>query len=75
VSSWFIVKTFGIHKQLTQSQTPQQNGVAKHMNRSLLDKTRYIILKIKTPNVLLTKVFATTTTYVKNKSMVQTHKR
>jgi hypothetical protein len=64
---------FGIHKQLTQPQTPQQNGVAKHMNRSLLDKTRSIMLKNKTPNVLLTKVFATTT-YVKNKSMGHTHK-
>jgi hypothetical protein len=52
---------FGIHRQLTQSQTPQQNGAAKHMNRSLLDETRSIMLKNKTPNVLLTEVFATTT--------------
>jgi hypothetical protein len=33
---------FGIHRQLT---IPQQNGVAKHMNRSLLDKTRSMVME------------------------------
>jgi hypothetical protein len=28
----------GIHHQLAQVKTPKQNGVAKHMNRFLMEK-------------------------------------
>ncbi|GJY85463.1 retrovirus-related pol polyprotein from transposon TNT 1-94 [Tanacetum coccineum] len=39
----------GIVRHLTVARTPQQNRVAKHMNTSLIDKVRYLLIQSGLP--------------------------
>ncbi|GJR47272.1 retrotransposon protein, putative, ty1-copia subclass [Tanacetum coccineum] len=39
----------GIARHLTVAGTPQQNGVAEHMNKTLMDKVRYLLIQSRLP--------------------------
>lgn len=39
----------GVMRQRTVRYTPQQNGLAERMNRTLIDKARYLFLNSKLP--------------------------
>nr|GEZ67651.1 retrovirus-related Pol polyprotein from transposon TNT 1-94 [Tanacetum cinerariifolium] len=43
----------GIARQLTVVGTPQQNGLAKHMNITLMDKVRYLLIQSGLPKTFL----------------------
>ncbi len=45
--------------QFNQAKTPQQNGVAKKMNHTFLDKVKSIMLENGTPNHLCAKAIST----------------
>lgn len=57
----------GILRQLTQTYTPHQNGVAERKNRTLLDKARCIAFASMTPPHLWTEAVAATN-YVVNRT-------
>jgi transposase InsO family protein len=57
----------GIARQLTQTYTPHQNGVAERKNRTLLDKARCMAFASKTPPYLWTEAIATAN-YVANRT-------
>nr|GEU80930.1 hypothetical protein [Tanacetum cinerariifolium] len=45
----------GIARYLTVSGTPQQNGLAEHMNRTLMDKVRYLLIQSRLPKTFWAK--------------------
>jgi hypothetical protein len=45
--------------QFNQGKTPQQNGMAKKMNHTFLDKAKLIMLENGTPNHLCAKAIST----------------
>jgi transposase InsO family protein len=51
--------TKGIARQLTNAETPEQNGVAERMNRTLLEKARSMCLQAKTPKSMWTEAINT----------------
>ncbi|OAE22908.1 hypothetical protein AXG93_2777s1000 [Marchantia polymorpha subsp. ruderalis] len=57
----------GIIRQLTQTYTPHQNGVAEQKNRTLLDKARCMAFASGIPNHLWTEAVATAN-YVTNRT-------
>ena len=59
--------TNGIHRELTQSHTPQQNGVSERRNRTIMERARSISHDCKLPIELWTEAVATAT-YLINKS-------
>jgi len=44
-----FLSSCGIERRLTVLRTPQQNGVAQHMGRTLMDMTRCLLLQLKLP--------------------------
>jgi len=44
-------KTHGIRRQLTTRYTPQQNGVAKRKNRTIMNMVRCLLTEKQMPNV------------------------
>jgi hypothetical protein len=52
--------------QFNQARTPQQNGEAKKMNRTFLDKAKSIMFESGTPNHLYAKAISTIA-YMHNK--------
>ena len=59
--------TNGIHRELTQSHIPQQNGVFESRNRTIMERARSISHDCKLPIELWTEAVATTI-YLINKS-------
>jgi hypothetical protein len=57
----------GIHRQLTAAHTPHQNGLAERRNRSILEKTRSMMLDAGVPNYLWAEA-AKTAVYLLNRS-------
>jgi transposase InsO family protein len=57
----------GIHRQLTAAHTPHQNGLAECRNRSILEKTRSMMLGAGVPNYLWAET-AKTAVYLLNRS-------
>ena len=57
----------GIMRQKTVIHTPQQNGLAERMNRTLMDKVRYMLLYSKLPKSLWAEAL-NTTCYLVNRS-------
>ena len=61
----------GIHRKLTTALTPNQNGVAKQKNRTLLEKACAMVADAKTPTFLWTEAIATAN-YLTNCSPTRT---
>ena len=57
----------GIQHELTIPKTPQQNGVAERLNRTLLEKVRSMLIDQKVPHVFWAEALATSV-YLKNRS-------
>jgi transposase InsO family protein len=57
----------GISRQLTAAYTPHQNGLAERKNRSIMEKTRSMMLGTGVPNFLLAEA-AKTAVYLLNRS-------
>jgi transposase InsO family protein len=59
----------GIAHQLSAPYTPQQNGAAERLNRTLLDKVRSMLIESDLPHALWAECFVTAN-YVRNRSPV-----
>ena len=62
----FLNKTFrgycgekGIHTELSAAYTPQQNGVAERMNRTIKEKARTLLLGVEADQSLWTEATVT----------------
>ncbi|GJS07465.1 retrovirus-related pol polyprotein from transposon TNT 1-94 [Tanacetum coccineum] len=62
-----LCKENGIARHLTVAGTPQQNGLADRMNRTLLNKVRCLLIQFGLPDSFWVKV-TVTTTYLINRS-------
>jgi hypothetical protein len=58
-------KQNGINRELSQAKTPQQNGVAKKRNQTILDRARSLAVESKLPSYLWTEA-VNTTNYIVN---------
>ena len=48
----YLCSSSGIERHRTVRKTPQQNGLAKRMNRTLLDRVRYVCFFVQVcPNI------------------------
>ena len=61
------LKTCGIRHELTIPKTPEQNGAAERLNRTLVEKTRAMLLDAKLPQSYWAKAIATAN-YLRNRS-------
>lgn len=61
------LKLKGIHHQLTSPHSPQQNGVAERMNRTLIESARSMIAHAKLPNKYWAEAVATAA-YIRNRT-------
>ena len=61
------LKLKGIHHQLTLPHSPQQNGVAETMNRTLIESARSMIAHAKLPNKYWAEAVATAA-YIRNRT-------
>nr|GEU98295.1 retrovirus-related Pol polyprotein from transposon TNT 1-94 [Tanacetum cinerariifolium] len=57
----------GIARHLTVTETPQQNGVAERMNRTLIDKVRCLLIQSRLPKTFWAEATCTTA-YLINRS-------
>lgn len=62
-----LCKESGIARHLTVAGTPQQNGLAERMNRTLLDKVRYLLIQSSLLDTLWAEATGTTS-YLINRS-------
>ena len=60
-------KTCGIRHELTIPKTPEQNGAAERLNRTLVEKTRTMLLDAKLPQSYWAEAIATAN-YLRNRS-------
>ncbi|GKB81391.1 retrotransposon protein, putative, ty1-copia subclass, partial [Tanacetum coccineum] len=58
---------YGISRHLTVTRTPQQNGLAERMNRTLLNKVRCLLIQSGLPDSFWAEAMVTTT-YLSNRS-------
>uniref|UniRef100_A0A251SDS7 Putative zinc finger, CCHC-type n=1 Tax=Helianthus annuus TaxID=4232 RepID=A0A251SDS7_HELAN len=65
------LKENGIHHQLTNSYTPQQNGVAERKNRTLMELSRSMLNMKILPNKFWAEAIACTT-YILNRTVTKT---
>lgn len=61
------LKTEGIRHELTVPKTPEQNGVAERLNRTLVEMTRSMLLDAKLPKKFWAEAVSTAV-YLKNRS-------
>lgn len=61
------LKTCGIRHELTIPKTPEQNGVAERLNRTLVETTRAMLLDAKLPHQFWAEAVSTAT-YLRNRS-------
>ena len=61
------LKTCGIRHELTIPKTPEQNGAAERLNRTLVEKTRAMLLDAKLPQSYWAEAIATAN-YLRNRS-------
>lgn len=61
----------GISRHRTVRLTPQQNGLAERMNRTLMERVRCILIQSKIPKLLWAEILMTTT-YLMNLSPLST---
>lgn len=61
-----FLKESGIKRQLTTSYTPQQNGVAERMNRTLVEMSRCLMIESGLPMTLWTELI-NTSAYIRNR--------
>ena len=61
------LKTCGIRHELTIPKTPEQNGVAERLNRTLVEATRAMLLDAKLPHRFWAEAISTAT-YLRNRS-------
>lgn len=54
-----LLADYGIERRLTVPRTPQQNGVAERMNRTLLDMARCLLLQSGLPSTFWAEAVAT----------------
>ncbi|GJZ68479.1 putative ribonuclease H-like domain-containing protein [Tanacetum coccineum] len=59
----------GIKREFSVARTPQQNGVAKRRNRTLIEAARTMLADSKLPTIFWTKAF-NTACYVQNRVLV-----
>ena len=64
------LKDEGIRHELTVPKTPQQNGVAEHLNRMLVEMARSMLLDSKLPKKFWGEAISTAV-YLKNRSPVK----
>ena len=64
------LETHGIHHQLTVAYTPQQNGVAERMNRTLMDCVRSMIFGANLDMVFWAEALSTAV-YIRNRVVSQ----
>ncbi|GKG35516.1 putative ribonuclease H-like domain-containing protein [Tanacetum coccineum] len=64
-------ESVGIFHQKTVPKTPQQNGVVKRQNRTLVEAARTMLIFSKAPMFLWAKVVATAC-YTQNRSLIHT---
>ena len=62
-----FLKSKGIKHELTIPRTPEQNGVAERMNRTLMESARTMIYHARLPNAYWAEALATAA-YLKNRS-------
>lgn len=58
----------GIARHKTMRLTPQQNGLAERMNRTLMERVRYMLIQYKLPKSLWVEILMTAT-YLVNLSL------
>ena len=61
------LKACGIRHELTIPKTPEQNGVAERLNRTLVETTRAMLLDAKLPHMFWAEAISTAT-YLRNRS-------
>ena len=61
------LKSCGIRHELTIPKTPEQNGVAERLNRTLVETTRAMLLDAKLPHQFWAEAISTAT-YLRNRS-------
>lgn len=66
-----LCKVYGISRHRTVRHTPQQNGVAERMNRTLLEKARCMLIQAKMSKVFWAEVVHTAA-HIVNRSLAST---
>ena len=61
------LKACGIRHELTIPKTPEQNGVAERLNRTLVETTRAMLLDAKLPHMFWAEAISTAA-YLRNRS-------
>lgn len=67
------LKSKGIHHELTVAYTPQQNGVAERMNRTLMESSRSMLSHAGLPNSYWAEAVATAA-YIRNRISTSAYK-
>ena len=68
------LKLCGIHHQLTTAESPEQNGVAERMNRTLVEKARAMMAASNIPHTFWAEAIANAT-HARNRSPTSSLKK
>ena len=61
-----FLKSEGVRHECTIHKTPEQNGVAEHLNRTLVESARSMLLDAKLPHEFWAEAISTTV-YLRNR--------
>jgi len=61
------LKSKGVHHELTVQKTPEQNGVAKRQNRTLVEAVRSMLINANLPHTFWAEALSTAV-YLRNRS-------